>query len=333
MPDCRYYQIGGMTVQVESDLPINETTFEPKFKCFEVAGRGEANVVIRHHFALLNLEKIDLGQRMYRKAPWAVYRKGDNWIYLLISAAMKDTEARDMGVLSADYTHAEIFHASEASFRGGNLQSLSMFTTDQIWLVPVLTDHRAVLLHSAGVIFNGQGLLFVGHSDAGKSTTVTLLKDAAVWANGHSPLQVETLCDDRNIVRRWLPPLSVTGEPPNPAPLPPVAWKGEWRVYGTWSHGDVADVSSASAPLRAILFLQQDTRNEIVPLTNRKEIWKRLLATLIRPMVTAEWWQKELDVLEQVVNEVPCHTMRFDKSAATVAELGRLTANIESQSA
>ena len=57
-----------------------------------------------------------------------------------------------------------------------------------------------------------------------------------------------------------------------------------------------------------------------MPLTDRKEIWKRLLATLIRPMVTAEWWQKELDVLERIVNEVPCYIMHFDKSGAIVAE-------------
>ena len=144
---------------------------------------------------------------------------------------------------------------------------------------------------------NEQGLLFVGHSEAGKSTIVTML---ARRGGVTPPLQVEILCDDRNVVRRW---------------------PDGWRVHGTWSHGDVADVSCASAPLRAILFLQQDTRNEITPLTDRKEIWKRLLATLIKSMVTAEWWQKEMSVLEQIVNEVPCYVMRFDKSGAIVNKL------------
>jgi hypothetical protein len=40
-----------------------------------------------------------------------------------------------------------------------------------------------------------------------------------------------------------------------------------------------------------------------------------------------------MNVLEQIVNEVPCYTMRFDKSGAIVAELEKLTANIESQPA
>ena len=86
------------------------------------------------------------------------------------------------------------------------------------------------------------------------------------------------------------------------------------------------DVSSAGAPLRAILFLEQSTHNEVVPLTDRKEVWKRLLATLIRPLVTADWWEKELDVLQRIVDEVPCHTMRFDRSGAIVPELEKLAA-------
>ena len=41
-------------------------------------------------------------------------------------------------------------------------------------------------------------------------------------------------------------------------------------------------------------------------------------------MVTADWWHKEMDVLERIVAEVPCYTMRFDRSGAIVPELERL---------
>jgi len=142
--------------------------------------------------------------------------------------------------------------------REEGFHSLSLFPTDQIWLGPLLADRDAVLLHSAAVILNGQGLLFVGPSDAGKSTIVTLLKDAADRAKGLSSLRAEVLCDDSNTVRKWPRPVSATNDGER---------GGEWRVHGTWSHGDVADVSSASAPLRAILFLEQSPRNEIVRLT------------------------------------------------------------------
>jgi len=41
-------------------------------------------------------------------------------------------------------------------------------------------------------------------------------------------------------------------------------------------------------------------------------------------MVTAAWWEKELDVLTQIVSEVPCYTMHFDKSQGIVEKLIKL---------
>jgi len=55
-----------------------------------------------------------------------------------------------------------------------------------------------------------------------------------------------------------------------------------------------------------------------------REIWRRLLATLIKGMVTAEWWQKEIAVLKQIVAEVPCYALHFDRSGAIVDALRRL---------
>ena len=245
-----------------------------------------------------------MGEELYRKTPWAISRRNGTWFYRGIRPHDDNSRLHQVAVFGADYTNGSIYtppRQAEAILTYG-WPSLSLFPTDQIWLAPLLADRRAALLHSSAVILNGRGLLFAGHSDAGKSTTVAMLKDHA-----------EILCDDRNVVRYW--PAS-----------PPAAgkFKKGWRVHGTWSHGDVADVSAASARLHAILFLQRDTHNAIVPLTDRKAIWQRLLAVLIKPMVTAEWWQKELDVLEQIVDEVPCYTMHFDRSGLIVEALVRL---------
>ena len=313
----RYFRIAGITVCVESDLDFDAIRFQPELAAFAVDNPGDDTVTLRHYFHWPNLRGVDLGESLHHKAPWAISRDPEHgtWYYRTLPLDGGDRPWHRVASFSADHTHGTIYSppSKEADIRANGWESLSLFTTDQIWLAPLLADRQAALLHSAAAILNGQGLLFVGHSKAGKSTTVTMLKHA----RNHTglPLQVEILCDDRNIVRRWLPPLSATEE-----------GKGgsEWRVHGTWSHGDVADVSSASAPLRAILFLQQDTRNEITPLADRKERWNRLLATLIKPMVTADWWQKEIDVLAQIVNEVPCYIMHFDKSGAIVDRLATL---------
>jgi hypothetical protein len=142
------------------------------------------------------------------------------------------------------------------------------------------------------VVLEGKGLLFAGHSDADKSTMVTMLKDKA-----------EILCDDSIIVRRW---------------------QEGFRIHGTLSHGDVPDVSANSAPLKAILFLENAKENRLIPFDDRREVIRKLMACLIKPFVTADWWDKMLFLVERMAREVPCYTLHFDKSGRVVDLLKRL---------
>jgi hypothetical protein len=303
----RYFQIAGITVRVETDLDLEMVKFKPEMVKFSVAGPGDDNVTIRHYFELPDMNGKKLGKQLYRKSPWVISFNNGKWYYLGISSGPKESEMYCVAVYNADYTHATIYNSprEEALIRDNGFHSLSLFPTDQIWLTPLLADRSAVLLHSSAVILNGQGLLFVGHSEAGKSTTVKMLK-ALPNAAETSHVSVEVLCDDRNIVRRW---------------------DAGWRVHGTWSHGELPDVSPSSAPLRAVLFLEKAEENAIVPMTDRKDILQRLLGTLIKALVTASWWKKELDVVEQIVREVPCYRMKFDKSSAIAQELLKLASS------
>jgi hypothetical protein len=103
----------------------------------------------------------------------------------------------------------------------------------------------------------------------------------------------EVLCDDRVILRRW-----------------PEGFK----VHGSWSHGEIPIVSNASAPLRAILLLEQAPHNRLIPIQARGEIVRRLPFFIIKPLVTADWWEKTLDLVGQIAREVPVYRMQFDKS-------------------
>ncbi|MGB5218277.1 MAG: radical SAM protein [Smithella sp.] len=311
----RYFQIAGITVRIESDVDFSQIKFKEELTAFAVDGPGDDNVTFRHHFELPDLEGKDLGKELYRKPPWAISRdKNGAWFYLGISTEPEDKTLHRVAVFNHDHTHATIYSPPEqiSIVQNHEWQSLSHFPTDQIWLGPLLAGRNAVLVHSAAAIINRHGLVFVGHSEAGKSTTMEILKAA----NREGTISAEILCDDRNVLRFWptASPSPLTGEGKG-------GGEGQWLVHGTWSHGTTADVSPSSAPLRGILFLKQDKQNKIEPLTDRKKIWHNLLATLIRPMVTAEWWQKELDVLECIVNDIPCYTMHFDKTGKIVNEI------------
>jgi MoaA/NifB/PqqE/SkfB family radical SAM enzyme len=288
----RYFRIADMTIQVESDLPIKEDTFHPKFKHFEAEGPSQDMISIRHHFSLPDLDGKELGEEVYRKVPWALYKKDASLIYLGISPNKRDKRLNRVAVFNSDHTRGRIYNSREETFIKGDLHSLTLFSSDQILLARILADRQGCYLHSCGVNFAGKGLVFVGHSEAGKSTMANILKGKA-----------EILCDDRIIIRKS---------------------QANFKIYGTWSHGDVPDVSAASAPLKAILFLKKSKNNRVILLNDKREITKRLLSYVIRSFVTRDWWEKTLSLIEDIGSTVPCYELYFDKSGKVVKLLEKL---------
>jgi len=286
----RYYAIAGITLQVESDLPYRADTFKPKFEAFAVDGPGEDTVVLHHHFALPELENLDLGPCVYEQLPWAIHESRWGWTYLGIPPARAE---RRLGVsrvivVTADHAAARFFNGPDqlGMFERGGLASLTLLPTDQVMLARLLADRGGCFLHSCGIVLDGAGVLFVGESGAGKSTAMEQF--AAVS---------RPLCDDRNIVR---------------------VWPDGIRVHGTWSHGTVPIASPESAPLGAVCFLRQARENRVRPVASAAEAAKGLVPRLVRPLVVGDWWPRTLDVVETIVREVPCYELSFDRTGGIV---------------
>jgi hypothetical protein len=290
----RYFRIAGITIEIAADRPIGSGTFAPKFEAFRVDGPGEDTITIHHRFGLPDVHGRDLGRQVFRQTPWAVYQQPGGWLYLGIAVDPDDRRLFMVAEFSLDHGRGTIFSPDDRQFCRGGLQSLTMFPTDQIILARVLADRQACYLHSSAAVIDGAGLVFVGHSDAGKSTTARMLDGRA-----------EILCDDRNVVRRW---------------------PDGFRVHGSWSHGEIPHVSATSAPLAAILLLAQSTENRVVRLDRPMQAAARLTACMVKPLADADWWDKSLRLVEALVAAVPCYEMRFDKSGAIVPALVELAA-------
>lgn len=280
----RFFNIAGMTMSIKSDIPITDSTFNEKFKHFEVDNPLDDVIELHHHFDLPPLNKEDLGKLIYQKAPWSIFRKGNSWIY--ITPSLESMRVQTVAVFNGELTKGNIYHNGDTKFLKGNAKTLTFFSTDQVLFADILSKRNAIIIHSSGVILNNQGLLFVGHSTAGKSTMVSLL-------NGMG----QVLCDDRNIIK---------------------AENGGFTVYGTWSHGTVPIVSSAKAPLRAIFFLNKapdnKSENTISPLKDKRKIRNMILALIIKSLKSEEWWDQILPLVGKISSEVPCFTLTFDKS-------------------
>ncbi len=285
----RRFRVGGLAVDVQADLPITDDTFEPKFELFRSAANGPADIVLRHHFSLPDLEAFDLGREVFRQAPWAVYRKGTSWIYVMISPDPSDRMVHRVMVFDDGHTRGRIYSPSDASFRSGGLDSLALLPSDQLVLARALPAFGGAFIHAAGVDVDGQGLVFAGPSEAGKSTIVKLIGERG-----------RVLCDDRVIVRKG---------------------PGGFRVHGTWNHGEIRRVSPGSAPLRAAFFLRQSAFNRIDRVGDPRAVLTGFLPRLVRPLVSADWWEQALALAGDIVRDVPFYDLSFDKSGAIVGVL------------
>lgn len=286
------YSVAGILVEVHSELPIREDTFAPKFSAFEDGGSAKDNIVITHHFGGKRpTVSYPRDEPLYHNPPWAVYTDGSHLVYEWIKAKPPYENYYQTVVADERHTFLDIYNdeSKEKLYLKGGLTSLTMFPTDQIFLGRALAYLKGILLHSVGIIYKGKGYLFVGHSDAGKTTVATMFKEHAT-----------ILCDDRNVARQV---------------------EGEFKLYGTWSHGDVSLVSGTSAKLDAIFFLQQTDVDRLVPVTDEIESFERLLACLIRPFATKKWWDLSLGLLNDLVDSVPCYYAKFTRTGNFVTTL------------
>lgn len=290
----KYFTVCGITIRVDSELPIRPATFASKFDLFEADGPGLDTVHIVHRFDLPCLDG-DLGRQIYKKSPWVIYQKDSQWVYVLeTSPDLNHKGIRQISVVNEEDSKIEIFNGElgRSAWESGSLEVLTLSPSDQILLARILANRSGCYLHANGVSMDGKGYLFAGHSGTGKSTISMLLKD-----------ECEILCDDRMILRKW---------------------EQGFFIHGHWAHGKLPLFSNQSAPLSGIFFLEKAKENRLIPVEKRMDIVLNLLGILVRPLASRDWWKKMLVLVEDLAYTVPCYRLRFDKTGEIFDQLKAL---------
>ncbi len=130
------------------------------------------------------------------------------------------------------------------------------YPLDQLLLMYQLAG-SGLLVHAAGIIFDGHAWIFPGRSGAGKSTLSRLLADAGLG---------EILSDDRVVLRRTDRGIAVFGTP----------WPGEAGI-----------ARNTEAPLGGVAFLRQARETRLEPVDARGAV-RRFL-----PVISVPWYDPE----------------------------------------
>ncbi|MCK4784154.1 MAG: hypothetical protein KAV87_10415, partial [Desulfobacteraceae bacterium] len=153
---------------------------------------------------------------------WGLYQNNGKYILKISSKAI---------ILESDFKSGDIYSRARGTNR--KIKFPLSYPLHEVLMINLLARERGVMVHSCGVSSKGQGLLFVGTSQMGKSTMANL------WKNEKG---AALLSDERMIIRKM---------------------KGRLWIYGTPWHGDAKVCSPERAPLEKIFFLKHAKKNSV----------------------------------------------------------------------
>jgi hypothetical protein len=216
---------------------------------------------------------------------WKMYCLGEDYTAVLAYQS-EDQAAQVQSVLRArpawdDLTLTEQRH-------GASWQSLINIGAGELILRTAILFTGGLVFHAAGVDDNGKGLVFLGHSGAGKSTQV------GWWSQEPGVIAMN---DDR---------IAVQVEAGGPT------------CYGTpW--GGAADIArNHAAPLAALIVLEQAPDNAIQPLA------PGIAASLLMARAFLPYWdsalmQRAMENLNALLARVPVYRLRCRPEPGVIA--------------
>ncbi|MHA2427777.1 MAG: hypothetical protein ACXADB_07115 [Candidatus Hermodarchaeia archaeon] len=280
-----HLEIAGTHFLISSPIPISQKTTKAVYSQFftaDLRNQFDPDIVIH-----LVIEKFPLGQSEHQvfdsDQSWSV-DKNESEYHLHFKSNREDGEPYWHARFNIDCNEVNV-HCSEeliVHMDGERLITNPVqYPLDQLLTVYHIAQREGALIHAAGAVIQGKGLIFPGSSGAGKSTITRQFSEREQ--------DFELLSDDRIIVRKFENDYSIFGTP----------WPGEAGIAKNTSH-----------PLHGIAFIHHGTKNEIM------EIDPKIALQQLLPVVSIPWYDKAImpmivDFCEGLVTTIPTYELHF----------------------
>lgn len=217
-------------------------------------------------------------KQKFETSTWGYSRFKGKRIFSFFSSAQDRRPERILFLTSAK--RGEIILPEGAKLKNGFLPNPFAYPLDEILLINLLQAKQGALIHSCGFTYQEKGYLFIGSSGAGKSTLARILS-----TNNQGLI----LGDDRTVVRKK---------------------NGCFRAYGTPWCGEAGFRSAGQAGLKGLLFLKQDSKNNLCRLSPAQAA-SRLIQCSFLPFWDKAGISSSLKICAELAVSIPAFLFSF----------------------
>lgn len=270
-------RIADIVISVISEDKKQKFGVDGPYKYFVTDGKPDISFYTHYGY----IPKSKLGKKIFDTGTtWSLYQNNGRHILKTYSKVI---------ILESDFKSGDIYIRTQGAKRkvGYPLN----YPLDEVLMINLLAQERGVMIHSCGVSSKGEGLLFAGTSQMGKSTMANLWKKSKVQvAETRSQGQKITIfSDDRVIIQKM--------------------YRRFW-IYGTPWHGDAKVCSPERAPLKKIFFLKHAKKNSV------KKIEPLDAASRLIVCSFPTFWDKKgmeftLKFCSELAQKIPCYELGF----------------------
>jgi hypothetical protein len=277
-------QIGGFTLRMRASLDPQKMILPELYAsfCFESLAAGEDMTVAVHRDRYLlprNVRPAFVAQRPGAAQPgWQRFELQDR-IVVDMAQSRSERFSRRWLVLARDHSAADLY----VDLLVGDGESIPFpleFPLDKVLWIDVLPHRAAVMIHGCAVDVGGEGLVFFGPQEAGKSTL------ARLWQASPEA----TVLSDECVVLRF--------------------HEGRPYVYGTPWAGGAQVAANRRVPVRAMFYIRHGPANE----AGRKggaETLRDLTVESFLPYYDRSAMERCLDLLARTSQSVPVYDLAF----------------------
>ncbi len=286
----RQLQVAGLALSIDSDDLHWDFAPGSSYHSFRVeAPDVEIPVVVHGYYPGVG----DLGEVVFsaRDVPgrfppnWRLYRNDWGMWSLEVNASAYPVFRRRLAVFEPDFRRGNVYVELTRRDLAAYPYPLSA-PLDRVLFVNIVTHGLGLMLHACGIVRNGQGYIFAGPSNAGKTTLSRL------WARAS---EATVLGDECLILRKQ---------------------GGQFWVYGTPWVGQAGLFSSLGAPVEGMFFIRHSQQNLVDAITLNRAAEQLLSQSILTPYDPVAV-QSGLDLCLDFLARTPAYDFGFvpDESA------------------